>query len=510
MRPSRWGRIAVTAVLGVLAFLGLGGWALGSPVGAAPDEDFHLASTWCGWGEREGLCESGDQQGVWAVPQQLVLAAHCYAFQPEQSAACVPTDDAMLGTTRVNAGYSPPLFYAVTAAFAGHDIEASVIMIRLFNSAVFVSAVTAVLLLLKPGQRGPLIWSSAVALVPVGMFFIASANPSSWAVLSGLTVWIALTGYFTADRRGRRIALGALAAGIGVLGAGARSDAAVYVAFAALVAAVLSYRSGRDWLKLAALPVALALLGAYFFLSSGQSSWAVAAGGEQIANGGGGSSWGLLLFNLVMLPYLWSGNLGTWGLGWLDTVMPPTVWIVMIGVCVAVTFWGLRVMERRKGLVLGLGLLALIAMPLYVLNGQHASVGSEVQPRYILPLMLIFVGTVVYGFARDDLGLSKIQGLVVLLGVAVANSFALHTNMQRYITGTDKRGANLNTNIEWWWSIPVQPMTVWFVGSASFALLMLGLYLLLFTRMGSTLMPGVETADDADPGSRAAAVATAS
>ncbi|XPP27442.1 MAG: DUF2142 domain-containing protein [Leucobacter sp.] len=495
MGSSRWKRAVVTFVLGLLAFVGLGGWALASPVGAAPDDDFHLASIWCAWGDRDGLCSTGEEDGVKVVPQQLVLAAHCYAFQPDQSAACVPTEDATLATTRVNSsGNYPPIFYGVTGAFASQNIDASVISIRLFNSAIFVGAVIAVLALLRPGQRGPLIWSSAIALVPVGVFFIASANPSSWAVLSGVTVWIALTGYFTSKRRSFRIALGALGAVLGVMGAGARSDAAVYVAFAALAAMILSYRRGRDWLKLAVLPLALIAIGAYFFLTSGQTSWAVVAGAEQILDSGGetGSSLALLVSNFVMLPYLWAGNLGTWGLGWLDTTMLPTVWIVMIGVFVAVVFWGVRVMGRRKALVLALAILALIAMPLYVLHGQQAAVGTEVQPRYILPLMLIFTGVALSGFTRDDLGLSRLQGFVVLFGVAVANALALHTNMQRYLTGLDRSGANLNTNIEWWWSIPISPMTVWFVGSAAFALLMLGLYLLLFTGPGRRLLPGSE------------------
>jgi hypothetical protein len=162
-----------------------------------------------------------------------------------------------------------------------------------------------------------------------------------------------------------------------------------------------------------------------------------------------------------------------------------------------VVFWGLRRMDRRKAAVLTLALLGLVAIPLYVLHGMQASVGSEVQPRYILPLMLTFAGVALHGLGRDDLGLSRLQGAVVLAGVAVANALALHTNMQRYITGLDKKGFNLNTNIEWWWSIPVSPMAVWLVASAAFALLMLGLYLLLFTGAGRRLMPGREPGEPA-------------
>lgn len=492
MASSRVTRILVAIVMGALAFVGLGSWALASPVGAAPDDDFHLASIWCAWGDREGICEQGDEESVKLVPQRLVLAAHCYAFQEEVSAACVPQENTLLGTTRVNTtGSYPPLFYATAGVFVGESIDQSVVTIRLLNVALFVAAVFVIFAMLRPGQRGPLVWTAIVAMVPMGVFFVASVNPSSWALLAGLAVWIAMSGYFTAQRRAPRIGLGVLAGVIGVMGAGARSDAAVYVAFAALAAAILSYRRGREWVMLALLPLGLIIVGAFSFLTSGQSGWAVSAGAEQIANPSGDSGLALLLSNLVMLPYLWTGNLGTWGLGWMDTQMIPTVWIVMIGVFVAVVFWGLRRMDRRKAAVLVLALLGLIVIPLYVLHGMQASVGSEVQPRYILPLMLTFTGVAIYGFGRDDLGLSRLQGAVVLAGVAIANTLALHTNMQRYITGLDKTGFNLNTNIEWWWDMPASPMVVWLVGSAAFALMLFGVYWLLFTRRGREMLPQV-------------------
>jgi hypothetical protein len=81
----------------------------------------------------------------------------------------------------------------------------------------------------------------------------------------------------------------------------------------------------------------------------------------------------------------------------------------------------------------------------------------------------------------------------VFVGVAVANSRALHSTLRRYITGVDEQSFNLNARIEWWWSIPVQPMTVWFVGSTAFGLLLFGLYLLLFTERGRKLFPLSDT-----------------
>lgn len=492
-------RILLAVATAVFAFIGLGAWALASPVGAAPDDDFHLASIWCSLGDREGLCAPGDEADERTVPERLIQSSHCFASEPQQSAQCPIGDEAEVSTSRGNFdGNYPPVFYSVMGVFASPDIAISTVVMRVVNAAVFVGAVSALLALLRPGQRGPLIWASVATLVPLGVFIVPSVNPSSWAVLAGLTVWLAVYGYFTAETRARRIALGAIAVLLAVMGAGARGDSAVFVAFAAFAAGLLTFRKDRSWSKLALLPLAVMLIGAVFFLSAGQATGIATVGapaqGAAPGDAGGtatdvtaptpaaASGLGLLLANLMDLPFLWTGGTGTWGLGWLDTPVPVAVWVLMIGVLVAMIFWGLRVMGWRKGTVLILALLALTAMPLYILQGKGLRVGEWVQPRYLLPLLVIFVGVALFGFARDHLGITRLQASVVFAGVALANSLSLHNNMRRYITGLGDAGFNLNANIEWWWAMPVQPMTVWFLGSAAFALMLLGLFLHLYPR----------------------------
>lgn len=505
MRPSRRKGLIATLVLGLLAFIGLGSWAIASPVGASPDDDFHLVSIWCSWGDRDGLCAPGGTELERTVSEQVKEPAECYKFHPAHAACELPADRP-LSTPRGNfSGIYPPVFYSVMGTFASPDVTISVVLMRLINAAVFVSSVAAVILLSRRGRRGPIIWSAIVTLVPLGLFIIPSVNPSSWAVLAGLTVWAATAAYFTATNRRKRIALGVLALLLTVMGAGARGDAAMYVSFAALIGAILTYRSGREWMRLALLPLSQIVIGASFFLSSRQGTSVATSGVSAPASSGAtevaeiveASRFEQLLHNVRELPRLWTGVMGaggqdTSGLGWLDTLMPTTVWAPMIGMFCAVLLAGLRFMTWRKGIALGLALLALTVIPLYVLYGMGKIVGQEVQPRYLMPLMLIFAGVALYGASRDDLGLTKLQAAVVLFSVTVANSVALHVNLRRYVTGLDVQGFNLNSNIEWWWAIPVQPMTVWFVGSASFALLLFGFYWLLFTRRGREVMPGSE------------------
>ncbi len=129
-----------------------------------------------------------------------------------------------------------------------------------------------------------------------------------------------------------------------------------------------------------------------------------------------------------------------------------------------------------------LALLALTFMPLYVLYGKSLRVGEWVQPRYLLPLFIIFVCVALFGFAKDHLGVNRLQASVVFAAVGFANSLAMRNNMRRYTTGIDEGGFNLNANIEWWWNIPFSPMLVWFAGSAAFALMLVGLWLWLYPK----------------------------
>lgn len=496
--PRARARGIVLAILtAIFAFASLGAWAIASPVGAAPDDDYHLASIWCSWGEREGLCAETDSASERVVSERLVQSSKCYAQDGTQSAQCALDDAHTITTERGNfVGHYPPVFYSVMGIFSSEDVALSTVLMRLFNALLFVGATATVIALLRPGQRGPIIWTAVVALVPLGMFIIPSVNPSSWSILAGLLVWIACYGYFTAQSRARQISLGAIALVLAVMGAGARGDSAVYVAFAALIAMVLTFHRSKRWLMLAALPLVIIGIGAFFFLSADQATGAASVGviqgaadagaaapaGAAAAAAAAPSALAGLLANLVDLPWLWTGATGTWGLGWLDTPMPTAVWVLMLGVLVTTILWGLRVQSRRKGVLLLMGLAALTVIPLYVLYGRGMRVGAEVQPRYLLPLLIIFVGVALFGFAKDHLGLSRVQAGVVFAAATIANSLAMHNNMRRYISGLGDAGFNLNANIEWWWNLPFSPMLVWLGGSAAFALMLLGLWLWLYPK----------------------------
>lgn len=479
----------------LLAFVGFGSWALASPLGASPDEDFHLPSIWCGLGERNGLCEEGLASNERGVPENLVDSASCYAFNNDQSAACQTNENSFVNTDRGNfGGMYPPIFYGSMSFFASPDVAVSAVIMRFFNAALFVGFFAVLFMMLKPGQRGPLVWGTAVSIVPLGMFIVPSVNPSSWAVLSAATLWLSLLGYFTTDRRPLRIAFGVLALLLSVMGAGARGDSAVYVGMAAFIVCVLTFKKTWAWLQLSLLPIGIIGLGAFFYLSSSQTGLSLTQGVDSPTITLAAALQSVML-NLPLLPSLWVGNLGTWGLGWLDTSMPPAVWVTMIIIFGAITFWGLQRMTRRKGIALVLLSSALIVVPMYAIIRDQIMVGSYLQPRYLLPMIIMFAGIVLYGFEEDSLGLSRAQRIVILVGASGANSVALYLNLRRYITGFDYRGFNLNGNIEWWWALPVSPMTVWIVGSLSFFASIACLLVLITDRVNTRTLKGLSNTD---------------
>ena len=101
------------------ALLALGAaWVLASPVGAAADDSFHLASLWCAPTAPDDACTNlGDAfaagKDFVEVPVEITFEAHCFAFNPFASAACPGVVES--GTTAralANDGIYPGLYYA--------------------------------------------------------------------------------------------------------------------------------------------------------------------------------------------------------------------------------------------------------------------------------------------------------------------------------------------------------------------------------------------------------------
>ena len=464
----------------LLAVLTLTAWAFASPVGASPDDDYHLTSVWCALGGSDA-CTTVDSAKYRSVSTAF-HSSRCYALDSEQSAAYqdkagLALDGPKVETDRGNfRNKYPAVFYGTMRILAGDDLERSALVMRLVNLALFVGLTTILGALITASRRQTLLWGWLVTMVPLGIFLIPSNNPSSWAVTGVGTAFVALLGWFESEGK-RRWALGTLyVVGI-VMAAGARGDAAIYAAGASVVASVLTYARTREWVLRSILPVVGLVVVATLFLTTTQADVGVGgiAGGaassvpEVAAEPIGGLA--LAAYNLLMVPYLWTGVWGTWALGWFDTVLPAIVPWAASAAFIVVGFAGLGMLTVRKVIAISGVLVVLIGVPVYLLTAGGDVVGDLFQPRYLLPLIVLLALLLVTAPpGKHAPHFTGVQTAVILGALAIANLVALQINIRRYVTGADQQGFNLGTGAEWWWDgLPVGPTAVWLIGSLSFA-----------------------------------------
>ncbi len=460
----RWWRVMFPLALLVV----FGSWAVTSPVGSSPDDDYHLSSIWCAGGERSGVCEVvEDEPQALAVPESVGVAHECFAFQPAVTAACTERlTETLVPAERVNnrQGLYPSSFYRVMNVFVGDDPQRSVLMMRLFNAIVFVALLSLAVIVLTPAIRSAVTVVTAVVLVPLGLFIIPSTNPSSWTVTGVIFLWV--FGLSLAQRtswRSRRTWLLAVATCLSAfLAIGSRVDASAFVALAVIVVFVLTgwAKARASWLSFVVLLV-LATIGLVQFATFGTP------GGDVSGRMGGAEpGLGLFLTNVVYLPVYGIGAVGGMPLGWNDTVLPPLVPVFGLLAVGALTARGLHDVPRSKGVALLVSLGAVVAVPLVFLQREGLGVGEVVQARYLLPLIVLLVLTlslrVPFRQATDGgLPLPGVLAWVIAVGIAAAASVSLWVHAHRYAAGNERGLFDIDLVLEWTGllSIPL-PVTV--------------------------------------------------
>jgi hypothetical protein len=469
---------AATAV--IAAILTLSAWAVSSPIGSSPDDDYHNVSIWCGQGFRDGLCEEGPNGGS-VVSETLRANYLCFSSRPENSGACEPSE-IFAETTRVNIGENPRIFYWAMSWFAGPDIAPSVIGVRIANS-VIVALLFAFTILSLPLRlrRIPLI-SLLVTSVPLGMFIVPSTNPSSWGYSALLVLFPVMVALASTEKWRDRWVLGLLAIIALLMTAGSRADSALYAMIAIATALFITVNLKNLKREFIWVGLAFAGIGAYLFLSSGNT--AVVLGGGP----GGGLTFPSLrgtFYNLLRLPDLIVGAFGSWGLGWLDTPLPSSVWAVTFGIYCALVFGAIRYFSPKQSIALAFVFVSLVSIPMLALHASGLVVGQFVQPRYLLPLLGLMLAVALFRESNSSgLKLSRGQVWLIGFGLIVTNSISLHTNLRRYLTGLDGSQINLNRDIEWWWFqapadgswFVLSPNSFWIFGSVAFAVFLVAIW----------------------------------
>ena len=470
----------LVVVLGVLAVSA--GWVFASPPGSSPDDDYHLVSTWCPR-PIESSCETTTIDGDLYVMAPITTShAQCEAFSPDRSHACIVdySDDTLAPSYRYNDGQYPYGFYQFHHLFAGHSVERSVWIMRSINVAIAILLIGAITALSTRPVRFSVLLAALVAWTPMGLYFIASNNPSSWAITGVFSYGAAL--YSSLQSQGwRRWTLLGIAAFAALLCYGSRGDAAFYVFVASL--GILILAAGRRHLPEIGIATVLSVIGVWCMLGSGQSghiaqSEASVTLRERIE---------IAIMNIRYLPEYFAGFVGlNSGPGWRDTPLPGYTTIIGLLVLGAVIFFGARAMSWRKALAAFVTFGAMAGIPLLIATPPTFPNIGGYHSRYALPLLGTWL-VIWLASSRKNSSITKGQLTIFVFFLSVVDAVAMHTTIARYVTGLLSirhmgwiAPGNLNGNIEWWWAgAPITPMTLWLIASMGYALaLTAGAYLI--------------------------------
>jgi len=319
---------------------------------------------------------------------------------------------------------------------------------RIINALIAAAMFFAALLLSPRGIARSIATATLIAYVPIGLYIIPSTNPSSWAITGVAAFWA--FGISTMARQESVETWRTLVLSLGVvIGAvmaiASRLDSSAYLA---LVAGIVFLTVGvrqlrRKWLS-ALLLVVLALMGLIAYATTNPP---VAPGGEALGSAEPGI--GLLLTNVLNVPVYLQEAVGG-PLGWYDIVLPT--WVPITGT-LAMGFVIYRQLAFGKSRILlasAVAFAAFFLVPVVFLQLSGLVVGELIQPRYLLPLLVVFIATAALSpeLVRDRPWPPLALG-VMLPALAVSALLAFWYTAHRYAAGSGQGLFDLDLAIEW-------------------------------------------------------------
>lgn len=459
-------------------------WAFASPRGSSADEGFHLTNIWCAWGETE-LCQLDPDRGVASVPDALISSS-CYTVWPSQEGAgCLaglPMD--LVETDKISyPSYSYSIgFFKTMRAFAGENLDLSVQIMRIFNvllAGFFLFWALAVST--RSVARGLAI-SWGVSIIPIGIFFIASVNPSSWTIIGTGVYWAFLASALSAEsktkKQERLLWLGVVSSAI--LALLARTDSGIYLVVASV--AVLVWRSREIYEKAsiktfvsgviaftALIAVTLAIITNRF-----QSLTFTFPGAQTSTDHPASLTKALLelpafafgLFGgqvpkfIVKESELDQGEDGysyhgyIFGVGWTEFPLPSLVGLIIGAAAFAVILLGLNryTKPRLVAVIIIIGAFVMQMVLMRASQGFSLINNSNLQPRYFFPYAILLMGIAASISVSRKPFLSRAQALFLVTPLILAGSLAWLAVATRYAVSPLATYTNFGQPVDWWWN----------------------------------------------------------
>jgi len=449
-------------------------WTFASPIGSSPDEDFHLTTIWCLEGENN-LCNFGVGDSR-KVPALWSSWPPCYVNWPnsDKSAECLTNLELPLQLVATNRysrpGEDPVLFYQVMNSFAGDNPTNSVNFMRFFNvlisSFLFFLAIYVAPFIVKRA----LILSWGLVLIPIGIFNIASTNPSSWTITGIGTLWaFILSLIFHRNSRTKMFYLSITGILLSlIISLGSRNDSRIYVLVTFIAVALLfmtkKWITGKIKLKIFLLATLISITWAVLWiyrLIFVYPFWYYP--GAEIEK----DQPNALIALILEIPSFFLGILGgqipandlnkgdlfenfAYGISWSDFSFPSIVGILLGISFISVSSISINKLSLQKMFSLIFILFTIVAIIIYVKGLVPEINDAQITPRYIFPLVLLLVGLALLSNTPNESLLGPIQSLIITTFLTIGGSIAWLVTISRFAIGPDADFTNFYQSPEWW------------------------------------------------------------
>lgn len=457
---------------GAMFFMTLSCWSLASPILSAPDSANHIAHIWCSSTFHASNCSDNDPT---VEDINLTVPANfCYPDTVFLPANCTSANVVSVAISTQN---YPSLFFRVMNVFVTNNMSLSVVLMRLFNSLIFVVLFVSQIILGSKKLVLAFLTAFLFTITPYLLFLIPSINPSSWAIigLSNSAFFLLSIFHNNVHRGSRRHAIWFFWF-ISILLCLARYDSTV-ICIATNLIVVLSVQH-KFFLQIIR-KYAFVLMFGFFvvgiltyhqislFLNWLSDVMTV----NTIPFNPLGPNFGTWLSSWLM--HFWAipmESFGTGGLGWREIPIPQFVSLSGIGLLSAVLIMATVKINRRQLTVSGLCLTIMLFNILAIANRELDM--FNVTARHIIPIFPFIIGSWIY-FSNSPIQFLEIRNLrnMAITLIAISNFIALYTTIERYTVGWSGgvRLIRLRSFEHWWWnSLPVGPNFIVFMGTVTY------------------------------------------
>lgn len=479
-------------------------WAFSSPVGASPDEDFHQINIYCSGASIDTKCKAGGER-----------YGHCYSMRPSVPADCGNYSNLSFPKSNdINSNQYPPVYYETMNWLVSDTVGRTTIYVRIANTTIAMFFLFFSVYFSHARLKITVLVSWVIASMPLGLYMIASINPTAWILISISSLWGPLWTFLNFKQYKYKsirnlishYKLSELLFFIArilfillcfFLGFGSRNEAILWIPLTIFILIIANIISEKDSFfikifskKILILSVVLLIFIFILFytkiLKFQQFNVFYEFFYKIFLSDLNFFRWELVqeTFNVVLGITGLSG-VPTSGLGTHDVPIPGMAIVFIFYSLSACFLLGFSEVNNRKLKIIYLITLIMIFIIIMLVIQRG---GDYLQSRYILPMLYVYLGILLLPTNSNIYGNTQ-QWISIFFSLTIANSISLLSTSLRFIYGViyqktryplNQNAEDINPNrlytadIPGWWLLdyPFNPFIIWLIGSFSFGLSM--------------------------------------